>query len=97
MTAANRTKVRGEGANHGITDVSVLLSRILPILQKPSAVPTSSPTSLKDAIDTYEDEMIRRTAPAVLTSRRACLDAHDYGRITDQSPLISRRVMVVQE
>lgn len=35
--------------------------------------------------------MVARTRPAVLTSRRACLDAHDYKRINESSPLVSRR------
>ena len=91
---------RGEGANHGITDVALLLEKIISPLQN-SSVPTflggSSPQTLHDAIDAYEEEMIQRAGPAVLTSRRACLDAHEYEKITDQSPLISRRVMVTKE
>ena len=91
---------RGEGANHGITDIALLLEKILPPLQNSSG-PTSSkgskPKTLQDAIDAYEKEMIQRAGPAVLTSRRACLDAHEYEKITDQSPLISRRVMVTKE
>ncbi|KAL8779029.1 MAG: hypothetical protein Q9213_007144 [Squamulea squamosa] len=91
------TMFRGEAYNHGVTDISILLTNIL------STIPSSPATSgaysqlLKHAIDAYEAEMIQRTAPAVLTSRRACLDAHDYKRITDQSPLVSRRVMIIQE
>ncbi|ERF68200.1 hypothetical protein EPUS_05281 [Endocarpon pusillum Z07020] len=88
------TMFRGEGANHGITDVAILLESLLPNLSRPSS---SSSASLEHAIHTYEREMIRRTAPAVLTSRRACMDAHDYNRIDDQSPLISRRLMVTEE
>ena len=95
----NRTKpylVRGDGANHGITDVSTLLTKMLPIFRHSSDSPTTTTSSsLKDAIGAYEDEMITRTAPAVLASRHACLDAHDYQKITDQSPLISRRAMVI--
>lgn len=49
------------------------------------------------AIDAYEEEMIQRTGPAVLTSRRACLDAHEYARINDQSPLVSKRVKITEE
>ena len=91
---------RGEGANHGITDIALLLEKILPPLLNIS-VPTflhgPGSQTLQDAIDAYEKEMIQRAGPAVLTSRRACLDAHDYEKITDQSPLISRRVMVTKE
>ncbi|KAI4121272.1 MAG: hypothetical protein LQ341_007428, partial [Variospora aurantia] len=88
------TMFRGEAYNHGVADISVLLSNLLTTL--PFAPETSLPP-LKQAIDRYEAEMIQRTAPAVLTSRRACLDAHQYDRITDQSPLVSRRVMITQE
>lgn len=94
------TMYRGEGANHGIADIAELLESILPSLQNssgPTFLKGLSPRTLKDAIDVYEKVMIRRAIPAVLTSRRACLDAHDYGKITDQSPLISRRVMVTKE
>ncbi len=83
--------VRGEGANHGITDIAVLLENLLPALADSSSV------SVTDAINAYEHEMICRTAPAVLTSRRACLDAHDYQKINEESPLVSRRVMVTEE
>lgn len=51
----------------------------------------------QDAINTYEQEMIQRTKTAVLTSRRACMDAHDYTRINDQSPLISKNLWVTEE
>ncbi|KAM0805876.1 hypothetical protein BDR22DRAFT_968578 [Usnea florida] len=91
--AHTMTMFRGEAANHGITDISVLLSKIIPVLEQR----TTSKPSLRGAIDDYEREMIERTAPAVLTSRRACLDAHDYKRISDQSPLISRRAIVTQD
>lgn len=47
----------------------------------------------KDAMHTYEIEMIERTELAVLASRQACLDAHDYTRLDDQSPLVRRRMM----
>ncbi|KAL8946149.1 MAG: hypothetical protein Q9183_007943, partial [Haloplaca sp. 2 TL-2023] len=90
---------RGEAYNHGVTDISGLLSGILSSLP-PSSASTpeqAKQTSFKEAIDKYEAEMIKRTAPAVLTSRRACLDAHEYKRIDDQSPLVSRRVMITQE
>ncbi|KAL8814985.1 MAG: hypothetical protein Q9223_005837 [Gallowayella weberi] len=93
------TMFRGEAYNHGVTDISVLLSNILSAIP-PSSTPPSTQTTIptmKQAIDAYETEMIQRTAPAVLTSRRACLDAHDYKSITDQSPLVSRRVMITQE
>ena len=91
---------RGEGANHGITDVALLVDKILPVLKNsslPAFFDRSSPQPLRDAIDAYEKEMIQRTGPAVLLSRQACLDAHNYEKITDRSPLISRRAMVTTE
>ena len=52
---------------------------------------------LAQMISRYEIEMITRTRPAVLASRRACLDAHDYRRIDERSPLISKRAIVVDD
>lgn len=73
-------------------DISTLLSNILSLI---TTTPPGSLPHMKAAIDAYEDEMITRTAAAVLTSRRACLDAHDYQRITDKSPLVSKRAMAL--
>lgn len=92
------TMFRGEAYNHGVADISVLLPKILSTISlSKSASSEDSPWTLKQAIGDYEAEMIQRTAPAVLTSRRACLDAHQYDRINDQSPLVSKRVMITQE
>lgn len=44
------------------------------------------------ACERYEEEMIYRTAPAVLASRKACIDAHDTQKGMDgDSPLVSKR------
>ncbi|KAL8657430.1 MAG: hypothetical protein Q9226_001923 [Calogaya cf. arnoldii] len=91
------TMFRGEAANHGVVDISILLSSILSTIPSISTASNTQPHSLKQAIEAYESEMVPRTAPAVLTSRRACLDAHDYRSITDQSPLVSRRVIISEE
>ncbi len=48
---------------------------------------------LRTALDSFEDSAILRSRPAVLASRRACLDAHDFDRINAKSPLLSRRQM----
>ena len=93
---------RGEAANHGITDVSVLLSHILPVFKgsgspSPSTMLSSPPSSMKVAISAYEEEMIARTGPAVLTARRAALDAHEYQNIDEKSPLVSKRAIVLEE
>ena len=73
-------------------DVSVILSHILPVLKG-----SSPSTTMKDAISAYEEEMIARTRPAVLASRRAAMDAHDYKSIDDNSPLVSKRVVMREE
>ncbi|KAK1762504.1 putative FAD-dependent monooxygenase [Phialemonium atrogriseum] len=46
---------------------------------------------LRAALDGYEDAVIARARAGVLASRRACLDAHDWGKIGPGSPLLSRR------
>lgn len=81
--------VRGEAANHGIIDVSSLLSRLGPYFNG-----SSSSSSMADLVSAYEAEMVKRTRPGVMASRRACLDAHDYKRIDEKSPLVSRRAVV---
>ncbi|KAG8528465.1 uncharacterized protein KY384_007383 [Bacidia gigantensis] len=90
------TMFRGEAANHGIADIAVLVQHLLPILHDTQESPNRQP-SLLNAINAYESEMMKRTGPAVLTSRRACMDAHDYARINDQSPLVSKRVMITED
>ncbi|KAI9788513.1 MAG: hypothetical protein M1816_006853 [Peltula sp. TS41687] len=82
---------RGEAANHGVVDVSNLVSRLRAYLDGPSAALTAS---LADVVSAYEAEMIQRTRPGVMASRRACLDAVDYKRIDEKSPLVSRRAVV---
>lgn len=74
---------RGGCANHGITDVSMLLWKILIAVASRTdpKVQLATGTGIKDAIDAYEHEMIQRTVPAVLTSRRACVDTHKYRHI----------------
>jgi len=83
--------VRGEAANHGILDVKRWLNQVLPALGSEDA------EGLQSACNTYEAEMISRTHPAVLLSRRACLDAHDHKRINEHSPLVSKRAAVPTE
>ncbi|KFY26149.1 hypothetical protein V493_04244 [Pseudogymnoascus sp. VKM F-4281 (FW-2241)] len=83
------TMYRGEAANHGVADVRVFLEQFLPENHH-----GASPPSLKEKVDTYELEMIERTRPAVLRSRKACMHAHDYKSVTSESPLIARRAIV---
>ncbi|KAJ5689109.1 hypothetical protein N7462_003501 [Penicillium macrosclerotiorum] len=88
------TMYRGEAANHGILDVESLLSAILPVLRPKY---DGLGEHLREACKIYTQGMVERTAPAVLKSRQACLDAHTYKRINDDSPLIQRRAAAVQE
>lgn len=79
------------GANHSIQDVQGVVQTVLPAL-----LGAMSNTGLRAAIDEYEDEVVARCRPAVLASRRAALDAHEYGRINAKSPLLSPRVMHIE-
>lgn len=88
------TMYRGEAANHGIMDVELLLSAILPVMQTADSVRGKD---MVEACEHYTRDMVGRTAPAVLKSRQACLDAHTYERINDNSPLIQLRTAAVQE
>lgn len=58
-----------------------------------SSTTTTTTIDLRTALDRYEEKVVARTRPAVLASRQACLDAHRWRRITDASPLLTRRRM----
>ncbi|KAK0386553.1 hypothetical protein NLU13_6388 [Sarocladium strictum] len=90
------TMYRGEAANHGIADVELLVSQIMPVLARGGLDEQRSGEELLQACRRYTEEMIERTAPAVLNSRQACLDAHTYERINESSPLIMKRVVRVE-
>lgn len=79
---------RGEGANHAIADVLDFAKLVVPALHD-----EVSPDNFRIALDQYEDAVIDRTRPAVLLSRRACLDAHEWSRVNGCSPLLTRREM----
>lgn len=51
---------------------------------------------VRAALDRYEDRVVDRTRPAVLASRQACLDAHNWESISGESPLLSKRAMYVE-
>lgn len=82
---------RGGAANHAIVDVSVLLDRLRPLYA--STEVDALDQKFKDAVRSYEEEVVERTEIAVLASRQACLDAHDAKRINENGPLIRRRLM----
>lgn len=80
----------GEGANHAIVDVAKLLDQLQPLLRKEEKLEDAN---VLEAVERYESEMIGRTELAVLASRQACLDAHNWSRLNDRSPLVRRRLM----
>ncbi|CUM63816.1 uncharacterized protein PRCAT00001400001 [Priceomyces carsonii] len=79
------TMYRGEAANHGITDVSNFMLQLDEYL--------SCSKSWREVVATYSLEIKARAAPAVLLSRKACLDAHDMTQInsSSESPLLAIR------
>ena len=86
---------RGEGANHAILDVLDLVELVMPHFTNPnsSESPVAAVDSLRAALDLYEEKAVSRSRPAVLASRQAALDAHQWSRIKATSPLLSRRAM----
>ncbi|CAH6720902.1 putative FAD-dependent monooxygenase Dbabp [[Candida] jaroonii] len=79
------TMFRGEAANHGITDVKDLMFELDKFLNEGKPWDT--------AANDYCQTIKARAAPAVMLSRQACLDAHDFTKIkpNSDSPLLSLR------
>lgn len=63
-----------------------LVQKVLPHLD-------SKRDTLLASIHEFEDALVARTRSAVLASRKACLDAHDWHGLTASSPLVTRRQM----
>jgi 2-polyprenyl-6-methoxyphenol hydroxylase-like FAD-dependent oxidoreductase len=74
---------RGEAANHGITDARLLHDQLVEV--------SVGNISQIEAIEKYETEMRDRTSWAVLMSRQACLDAHDFKNLNKDSAILARR------
>jgi 2-polyprenyl-6-methoxyphenol hydroxylase-like FAD-dependent oxidoreductase len=74
---------RGEAANHGITDARLLHDQLVEV--------SLGNISQLNAIEKYETEMRDRTSWAVLMSRQACLDAHDFKNLNKESAILARR------
>jgi 2-polyprenyl-6-methoxyphenol hydroxylase-like FAD-dependent oxidoreductase len=88
----NMTMYRGEGANHAIVDVLEMNEKVLPYLN-------IGREALRGAVCEFEKGVVERTRPAVLASRQACLDAHNWERLMNTkppSPLLTRREMRIQ-
>ena len=77
------TMYRGEAANHGLLDAYYLSKALTEVNQGKS--------SLQSAVAGYEREMRERTSRAVLLSRQACLDAHDWDGLNENSAVLKRR------
>lgn len=80
----------GEAPNHGILDVKRRLDCHLAVLKGDSALREMQST--REACAAYEQEMVELTRAAVLASRQACLDAHEYRSIHGNPPLVSKIV-----
>ncbi|PQE07869.1 hypothetical protein CJF32_00002996 [Rutstroemia sp. NJR-2017a WRK4] len=78
------TMYRGEGANHGILDAALLVDQLKKV--------KAGEISQKEAIEAYEAEMKPRAQEAVLKSRQAALDAHNWEALTEASPTIGGRI-----
>ncbi|KAL4802525.1 hypothetical protein BDV18DRAFT_154218 [Aspergillus unguis] len=76
------TMYRGEAGNHGILDVHYLVAAIERIYAGGDA---------KDEIDRYEAEMSERGRRAVLLSRRACIEAHQWESLNEGSAILAKR------
>lgn len=80
------TMYRGEAANHGILD-AYMLGEALKEVHK-------NGKGLKEAIEDYEAEVRERTSAAVLLSRQACLDAHNWSCLNANSAVLKRRAII---
>ncbi|KAL3485027.1 hypothetical protein BJX62DRAFT_229825 [Aspergillus germanicus] len=76
------TMYRGEACNHGILDVYNLVQAIEAIYSGSDAA---------SAITMYEAEMRERGQRAVQLSHQACLDAHDWAALNENSAILARR------
>lgn len=77
------TMFRGEAANHGILDALGLYRAISQVYKDNQSVDES----LRD----YEVELRERAVSAVLLSRQACLDAHQWNDLNAGSAVLKRR------
>lgn len=77
------TMYRGEAANHGITDVYEL--------SKELDLHLNLGKDLNSSLLDFMNSMKTRASPAVLLSRQACYDAHDFSKINVNSPLVAIR------
>ncbi|KAG5932223.1 hypothetical protein E4U53_001429 [Claviceps sorghi] len=82
------TMYRGEAANHGMLDALNLVRQLTKV--------HAGERSLRAATNDYEHEMRDRTGGehgAVMLSRHACLDAHDFHALNENSAVLRRRAI----
>lgn len=77
------TMYRGEAANHGILDAYRLYK----------ALEGATDGDLRAVVDGYEAEMRERTSVAALLSRQACIDAHDFPGLNENSAVLKKRAI----
>lgn len=79
------TMYRGEGANHGMLDAALIVDQLLKVHM--------GVLTQVEALRIYEEELFVRGPEAVLRSRQAALDAHNWASIVPNSPLVGPRVV----
>ncbi|KAK7732084.1 hypothetical protein SLS57_001064 [Botryosphaeria dothidea] len=79
------TMYRGEAANHGLLDATLLVRALKRIY--------SGEIQQREAIAEYEKELRDRTGPAVLMSRQACYDAHAWENLREDCAILKRRAI----
>ncbi|KAM5343638.1 hypothetical protein ACJ41O_012175 [Fusarium nematophilum] len=79
------TMYRGEAANHGILDAHRLCKALDRVFNHGE--------NLGEVITGYEAELRDRTSVAVLLSRQACLDAHDWTGLNENSAVLKKRAI----
>ncbi|KAL5344044.1 hypothetical protein BJX70DRAFT_405221 [Aspergillus crustosus] len=79
------TMYRGEAANHGLLDAFKLVH----VLEHAY----NGSKTLTEGMNHYEMEMRKRTRRAVLLSRQACLDAHNWDQLNEDCAILTRRAI----
>jgi 2-polyprenyl-6-methoxyphenol hydroxylase-like FAD-dependent oxidoreductase len=72
---------RGQGLNHCIVDATNIVKALV------STQAPENPTSLASAITAYDEELVKRGADEVETSRKNALLVHDFNKFMD-SPVM---------
>ncbi|EEA19340.1 hypothetical protein TMatcc_009474 [Talaromyces marneffei ATCC 18224] len=89
--AHTMTMFRGEGGNNAVTDAYDFAKRIGPLIEQKNQQQEVLWERFNQALDEYDHDVLTRGQPCVTNARRACLDAHDFSLVTEDSPLVSRR------